>query len=133
MIVAAEVEDAVDDGLGDVVAALGADDDVAELARARGRAGFVEGERENVGGLVEAAVLAVELRILLEPTSSTARCPSSTPAAVSAAPTASRRSLGTSPRSMPPACPARARSRSSLPAISLTLPRRGGGLLPCAS
>jgi hypothetical protein len=39
---------------------LGADDDVAQLARAGRRACAVDREREHVGGLVEVAVLAVE-------------------------------------------------------------------------
>ena len=61
VVVAAEVEDAVDGGLGHVAAVLGADRDVAELARAGDRAGAVDREGEHVGRLVLAAVLAVEL------------------------------------------------------------------------
>ena len=51
----------MDGRLGEVVGVLGADDDVAELARAGRRAGAVDREREHVGGLVAAAVVAVEL------------------------------------------------------------------------
>jgi hypothetical protein len=39
---------------------LGADHDVTELARAERLAGLVDGERQDVGGAVDAAVLAVE-------------------------------------------------------------------------
>ena len=45
VVVAAEVEDAVDGGLGDVGAVLGADRDVAELARAGDRAAVRRSER----------------------------------------------------------------------------------------
>ena len=51
----------MDGGLGHVGAVLGADRDVAELARAGGRAGAVDREGEHVGRRVLAAVLAVEL------------------------------------------------------------------------
>jgi hypothetical protein len=61
VVIAAEVEHAVDRGLDRVRAVLGADRDVAELARARGRTGAVEWKREDVGRRVPAAVLAVEL------------------------------------------------------------------------
>ena len=63
VVVAAEVEDAVDGGLGEahVAAVLGADRDVAELARAGDRPAFVDREGEDVGRLVHPAVLAVQL------------------------------------------------------------------------
>ena len=61
MVVAAEVQDAVDDGLDQVAAVLGADDDVAELARAGDGSRLVDRERQDVGRRVAAAVLAVEL------------------------------------------------------------------------
>ena len=52
VVVAAQVEHAVDDGLDQVLGVLGADHDVAELARPGGGAGLVDREREHVGGLV---------------------------------------------------------------------------------
>ena len=61
MVVAAQVKDAVDRRLDHVLGVLGADEDVAELARARRRAAAVDREAEHVGGLVAVAVLAVEL------------------------------------------------------------------------
>ena len=61
VVVAAEVEDAVDRRLGQVGGVLGADHHVAQLARAGDRSGPVDREREHVGRLVEPAVLAVEL------------------------------------------------------------------------
>ena len=63
VVVAAEVEDAVDDGLVQrhVDAVLGADRDVAELARAGRGAEFVDREGEHVGRGVLAAVVAVQL------------------------------------------------------------------------
>jgi hypothetical protein len=51
----------VQHGLAQVLGALRADRDVADLSRPLGRAGAVNREREDVGGLVEAAVLAVQL------------------------------------------------------------------------
>ena len=54
VVVAAEVEHAVDRRLDQVRGVRRADDDVAELARAGGRAGAVDREREHVGGLVRA-------------------------------------------------------------------------------
>ena len=61
MVVAAEVKHPVDDGFAQVAALLGADDDVAELARsARGR-GFVDREREDVCRPVDVPVLPVQL------------------------------------------------------------------------
>ena len=51
----------MDRGLGDVGAVLGADRDVAELARAGDRLEFVDREGEDVGRRVLAAVLAVQL------------------------------------------------------------------------
>src|SRR4051794_16571863 len=56
-----EVQRAVDDRLAQVGRVLRRDDDVAELARAGGRARLVDREREHVGRAVLAAVLAVEL------------------------------------------------------------------------
>jgi hypothetical protein len=55
------VEDAVHDGLGQVLGVLGADHDVAQLARAGGGARLVDRERQHVGGRVEPAMLAVQL------------------------------------------------------------------------
>src|SRR5215204_2560766 len=52
---------AVDNGLGDVRALGRADDDVAELARSGLGAGAIDGEGEDVGGLVLSAMGAVEL------------------------------------------------------------------------
>ena len=50
----------MDGGLGHVGAVLGADRDVAELARAGDRAGAVDREGEHVGGGVLAAMVAVQ-------------------------------------------------------------------------
>ena len=63
VVVAAEVEDAVDRGLVQrhVDAVLGADRDVAELTRAGGGAEFIDREGEHVGRHVLAAVVAVQL------------------------------------------------------------------------
>ncbi len=61
MVIAAEVQDAVDRSLGEVGGVLGADHDVAQLARTGDRAGTVDWKREHVGGPVAIAVLAVEL------------------------------------------------------------------------
>ena len=61
MVVAAEVEDAVDRRLGDVGAPRRVDRDVAELARAGHGSEFVDREGEDVGRFVLAPVLAVEL------------------------------------------------------------------------
>jgi hypothetical protein len=55
------MEDAVYDSLDQVFGVLGADDDIAELARAGDRLVFVDRKRENVGRVVFAAVLAVQL------------------------------------------------------------------------
>ena len=102
VVVAAEVEDAVDGGLGHVAGSAR-----GRSRRRRARAGPaparpVDREGEHVGRLVLAAVLAVQLA---DPrsasTSSTARWPSSTPAARSAAAAAGRSSRGTSARSRP--------------------------------
>jgi hypothetical protein len=61
VVVAAQVQHAVDDGLLDVGGVLGTDHHVAQLARANRRARPVDGKREDVGGLVLAAVVAVQL------------------------------------------------------------------------
>jgi hypothetical protein len=61
VVVAAEVQNAVDDSLGQVLGLLGADHDVAKLARAGGRPVAVDREREDVGRAVTIAVIAVEL------------------------------------------------------------------------
>ena len=53
VVVAAEVQHAVHDGLRQVLGVLGADHDVAQLARAHRRARLVDREREHVGRLVE--------------------------------------------------------------------------------
>jgi hypothetical protein len=58
---AGQVQCSVQHGLAQVLGALRADRDVADLARPLGRAGAVDREREDVGGLVAAAVLAVQL------------------------------------------------------------------------
>jgi hypothetical protein len=60
VVVAAEVQDAVDDGLDEVLGVLRADNDVAELARFGGRPAAVDRERQHVGRPVAIAVLAVE-------------------------------------------------------------------------
>ena len=61
VVVAAEVKHAVDGRLDDILGVLGADHDVAKLARAGDVAGAVDRERQDVGGLVLAPVLAVQL------------------------------------------------------------------------
>jgi len=61
VVVAAEVQYAVDDGLGQVLGLLRADHDVAKLARSDGRPVAVDREREDVGRAVTIAVIAVEL------------------------------------------------------------------------
>src|SRR5262245_53362115 len=61
MVVATEVQDAVNGGLGDVIRMLRTDDDVAELARSSRRTGAIDREREHVGGRVASAVGAIEL------------------------------------------------------------------------
>ena len=71
-----EVQRAVDDGLAQVLGVLGADHDVAQLARAGARSpSLVDREREHVGRPVLAAVLAVELAIRSASTNSTATWP----------------------------------------------------------
>jgi hypothetical protein len=60
VVVAAQVQHAVDHGLRHVLGVLGADHDVAQLARAEAFAGLVDGKREDVGRAVDPAVLAVE-------------------------------------------------------------------------
>ena len=61
MVVAAEVKDAVDRRLPNIDRLLGADHDVAELARpGRGR-GAINREGEDVGRPVDAAVQPVQL------------------------------------------------------------------------
>ena len=54
------MQDAVDDGLAEVVRLLRADHDVAELAGTGRGTGFVDREGEHVGGLVDSAVAAVQ-------------------------------------------------------------------------
>jgi hypothetical protein len=61
VVVATQVQDTVDDGLDHVRRELGADDHVAQLARAHNRPVFVDRERQDVGRLVLAAVVAVQL------------------------------------------------------------------------
>jgi hypothetical protein len=56
-----QVERAVHDGLAEVHGVLGADHDVAELARPGRGAVAVHRERQHVGGLVDLAMLAIEL------------------------------------------------------------------------
>jgi hypothetical protein len=60
VVVAAQVEHAVDDRFDHVSGVLGADDDVAQLARPRDRLVLVDRERQHVGRLILAAVLAVQ-------------------------------------------------------------------------
>jgi hypothetical protein len=60
MVVAAKVEHAVDDGLGQILGVLRTDHDVSELARTERLARLVDREREHVRGTVDAAVLAVD-------------------------------------------------------------------------
>ena len=48
------------DRLGEVASVIGADHDVAELARPGGEAALVDRERQDIGGPVDPAVLAVE-------------------------------------------------------------------------
>jgi hypothetical protein len=55
------VQDAVDDGLGEILGVLRADHHVSELARAAGRAALVNRKGQHVGGAVAPAVAAVEL------------------------------------------------------------------------
>ena len=61
MVVARQVQHAVDDSLDQILRVLGTDDDVAELARPRDGLVLVDRERQDVGGRVLAAVVAVEL------------------------------------------------------------------------
>ncbi len=92
VVVAAEVEDAVDGGLGDVAAVRGADRDVAELARAGAGPSSSIGKASTSVGASLPRCSRFSSRIRPASTISTARWPSSTPAAASAAATASRRS-----------------------------------------
>jgi hypothetical protein len=61
VVITAEVQDAVDRSFPDILAALGADDDVTELARAGNVAGTVERKCEHIGGAIATPVLAVQL------------------------------------------------------------------------
>jgi hypothetical protein len=61
MVVPAQVEHAVHGRLDLIRGVLGADDDVAQLARPGRGARLVDREREDVGRLVLAAMVAVEL------------------------------------------------------------------------
>jgi hypothetical protein len=61
VVVSAEVEYSVHDRFGEVASVLGADHDVAELARPGGKPALVDRKRQHVGGTVDPAVLAVEL------------------------------------------------------------------------
>jgi hypothetical protein len=61
VVVAGQVQHAVDDGLDQVLGVLGADDDIAELAWPGRRLVLVDRERQNVSRLVLAAVVAVQL------------------------------------------------------------------------
>lgn len=56
----AQVEDAVDDCLGEIMGRLGTDDHIAQLARAAGRSDAVEGKGQNVGHRVATAMVAIE-------------------------------------------------------------------------
>ena len=61
VVVAAQVQHAVDDRLGQVLGVLWADHDVSKLARPGGGTGLVDREGQHVRGPVDAAVLAVQL------------------------------------------------------------------------
>jgi hypothetical protein len=61
MVVAAEVQHAVDDRFAQVAALLGADHHVPQLTRPSRRFGAVDREGQDVGGLVETAMLAIQL------------------------------------------------------------------------
>ena len=61
VVVAAQVQHAVNRRLGEVGGVLGADHDVAQLAWAGDLVGAVDRKRQHVGGLVPAPVLAVQL------------------------------------------------------------------------
>jgi hypothetical protein len=60
VVVSAEVEHTVHDGLREIARVLGADHDVAELARPGRDSAVVDRKRQDVGGPVDPAVLAVE-------------------------------------------------------------------------
>src|SRR6185312_1009959 len=64
---AGEVQRAVDDGLAQVLGVIGAYDDVAQFARARGRARFVDRKGQHVGRTARSAVGLVELGDALGP------------------------------------------------------------------
>jgi len=61
VVVAAQVKHAVHDGFDQVLRVLGADDDIAQLAWSGDGVVLVDREGEDVGGLVLATVIAVEL------------------------------------------------------------------------
>jgi hypothetical protein len=61
VVIAGQVQRAVDDGLDEVLGVVRADDDIAELAWPRRRPILVDRERQDVGRLVLAAVVAVQL------------------------------------------------------------------------
>ena len=101
VVVAAQVEHAVHDGLGQVLGVLRADHHVAQLARPGRRAALVNGEGQHVGGTVDRRGARGSARgCAPRATNSIARCPSSTPAAASAASAGPRSSSGTSMRSI---------------------------------
>jgi hypothetical protein len=60
VVIAAQVEHAVNDRLGEILGVLRADHDVSELARTAGGAAFVDREGQHVRGQVATAVLAIE-------------------------------------------------------------------------
>ena len=62
MVVAAQVQDAVDDGLAQITRVLGTDHHVSQLARANGEARLVDGKGQHVRGRVASPVAAIELR-----------------------------------------------------------------------
>ena len=61
VVIPAQVEHSVHHRLGQVVGVLGADHHVAELARPRRGAALVDREGQDVGGRVDAAMLAIQL------------------------------------------------------------------------
>ena len=61
MVVAAQMQHAVDDGLAQITRLLGTDHHVSQLPRANGRARLVDGKGQHVRGRVASPVAAVQL------------------------------------------------------------------------
>ena len=61
MVVAAQVQHAVDDRFAQIVRVFGTDHDISKLPRSDGRARFVDGKGQHVGGPVVSSVGAIEL------------------------------------------------------------------------